>query len=63
MLRNGIDNIGEEDLREIALERGIEEKELSNLKNRMRTDWLVVCKELEHQTNLQFWFSVINYYK
>ena len=63
LYRNGIDKIDEIDLRDIALERGIKNKELSEVKNRLKFEWNVGYKELKDYEDLLFWYSVINYHK
>ena len=63
LYRNGFDKIEEDDLRDIALERGIKNHELSEIKNRLKFEWNVAIKELKDYEDLQFWMSVINYHK
>ena len=63
MIRIGIDAMSEGELREVALERGIRARELSEVKLRLQNEWSTAIKELNGSGDLLFWSTVINYHK
>jgi len=61
--RNGVDKIDEDELRDLALERGIKNQDISEIKYRLKFDWNVAYKELKDYEDLLFWYTVINFHK